>query len=218
MKTVSPTQCQCARVLLKWDQKDLAARCGLHVQTICLFETEQSTPTKRTLEKITLVLENAGIEFLDGEGVRRVSKEIRTLRGVDGFRELMDDVYEEAKTKGCNICIFNADPSLWYKWLGREWYEQHVERMIEIKSNYTFRVTTNKGVTLFIARDFAEYRWFSEDIEGNKIFYCYGQKLAFMDFEDSDLTIRILNQPQFAEALHVLFDKAWNSDTTIPVE
>lgn len=39
------------------NQEELARRCNLTKQTICLIETEQQTPTKRTELKIRLVVD-----------------------------------------------------------------------------------------------------------------------------------------------------------------
>lgn len=38
-------------------QRDLAAKCGLSVQTICAIETNQQTPARVTEAKIRLVID-----------------------------------------------------------------------------------------------------------------------------------------------------------------
>jgi transcriptional regulator with XRE-family HTH domain len=68
-RTLTSKQCRAARSLLAWSQPDLAQSSGVHVQTISNFEQEHSTPSRRTLEKISGTLELAGIEFIEG-GVR----------------------------------------------------------------------------------------------------------------------------------------------------
>ncbi|MGH1404296.1 MAG: hypothetical protein ACRBDL_08630 [Alphaproteobacteria bacterium] len=215
MHIITPIQCQCARVLLEWDQNDLARRCDLHVQTICLFETRQSTPTRRTLDKITIAFENAGIEFLEGDGVKKKTGEIRTLYGVDGFRTFMEDVYKSAKIYGGNICLFNSKPSLWIKHLGKEWYDIHAARMAQLGKKIHVRIAVQEGETGFIL-PIAEHRWLSGIAWKEKIVYTYGKKLAFLDFSNDTIHIVIMNSEEFKNSFEVLFNIAWKHATQTP--
>lgn len=210
MSTITPTQCQCARVLLKWDQNDLATRCGLHVQTICLFETEQSTPTRRTLDKITTALENAGVEFLEGDGVKKKTGEIKTLYGVDGFREFLDHVYDIALNKAGKIFVLNSKHTNFYKWCGgEEWYKKHAKRMSVIANQIDARVIVEEEDNQFIGNTFAEYRWFPKSMWNDQTIYSYGEYLAFLNFQENDVCIMILKHAQFTEGFRVLYDIAW---------
>lgn len=210
MHTITPTQCQCARVLLKWDQNDLATRCGLHVQTICLFETEQSTPTRRTLDKITTALENAGVEFLEGDGVKKKTGEIQTLHGADGFKELMNDVYETALGQGGKILILNGTTNEFIKWLGQDWYDTHAKRMYKIKDKYDFRIVAAQDGDE-IAKGFAQYRWIDKDMFYGTCLYIYGSKVAFINFEHDNLTIELINRSSFSRTFQLTFEYVWNS-------
>jgi len=128
----------------------------------------------------------------------------------------MNDVYITARDVGGEIVLFNAKPEFWYKFLGEDWYKAHSERMKAIKGNFNFKVTTDIGEELFIGKAFVEYRWFSENVPGNKAFYCYGNKLAFLNFEEDDVRVLVISQNEIADAFRILFNKAWKSDTIIP--
>ena len=69
-------QIRAARILLGWDQSELAKYCGLGVATIKRLESKKGVlgGTVASLVKIKRALEKAGVEFIgepgDGPGVR----------------------------------------------------------------------------------------------------------------------------------------------------
>ena len=67
-------QIRAARALLRWDQKQLAKAANVSVQTIKRLETIRGKVSAYTgtLDAIQKALENAGVEFLNGDapGVR----------------------------------------------------------------------------------------------------------------------------------------------------
>ena len=74
---IAPKQIRAARALLGINQEELAKRSSVGVATIRRIEASKDRPTgnARTLWKIRLALEDAGIRFLDetenlGPGVR----------------------------------------------------------------------------------------------------------------------------------------------------
>ncbi len=67
---ISPAQCRAARALLNWTQETLAVRTGVALKTIRAFENERTKPLGVTRAAIKQALEKAGIEFLDGDGLR----------------------------------------------------------------------------------------------------------------------------------------------------
>lgn len=222
MQSISAQQCQCARVLLDWGQADLAVRCGLHVQTICLFETGKSTPSKRTLEKITSVLVNAGIEFIDGNGVRRAEGRIQRFQGIDGLKLFMDDVYAEAKSCKNDMYFYNVVPENWLLSLGEEWWAFHAERMSKYKNSINIRIFIPEGNTSFISKGYATYKWFPKHfkLSGERSLYVYGNKLGFVNFDHATdkIDIFILQNKDFAESVLVLCDIAWKYVATKPTK
>lgn len=216
MDYLTPAQCRAARALLNWSQPNLAKRCGMHVQTISAFESETGTPTRRTLTKITDTLEQGGIEFLPNDGVGRRASPITVYRGTEGFRAFMDDVYEGAKEYGGDICLLNAKPENWTKWLGQEWYENHTKRMQKLLDRINFKVTCKEGDTNFIGGKHSEYRWVSKEIWNEQSFYAYGDRIGFLRFEKDDVEILVMKQKQFADSFRFLFNIAWDQITIIP--
>jgi DNA-binding XRE family transcriptional regulator len=68
---ISPAQCRAARALLEWTQGDLAKRVGIALRTVRDFENGKRTPLPIVRSSILQAFEQAGIEFTDGDGVRR---------------------------------------------------------------------------------------------------------------------------------------------------
>lgn len=66
---VNDTQLRMARAALKWKIADLAARSGVHANTISAFETGKTTPHGPTLAALRRAFEEAGVEFIE-RGVR----------------------------------------------------------------------------------------------------------------------------------------------------
>jgi transcriptional regulator with XRE-family HTH domain len=64
---ISPAQCRAARALLNWTQDKLAVKTGVALKTIRGFESGRRNPLGVTRAAIKQALEQAGIEFLDGD-------------------------------------------------------------------------------------------------------------------------------------------------------
>jgi DNA-binding XRE family transcriptional regulator len=70
MPAISSAQCRAARALIRITQDELAAKSGVSKRAIVDFEAERSTPIKHNLAAIKGALEQGGVEFLPGNGVR----------------------------------------------------------------------------------------------------------------------------------------------------
>ena len=69
---ITPAQCRAARGLVAMDQAALADRAMVTRNVIIDFEKERRVPTRNNLAAIQRVLEEAGVEFTNGDapGVR----------------------------------------------------------------------------------------------------------------------------------------------------
>jgi predicted transcriptional regulator len=67
---VGPHQIRAARALLGMSQVDLANRAGISATALVNIETGASDPKTSTLAAIIAALEAAGVEFINGDGVR----------------------------------------------------------------------------------------------------------------------------------------------------
>lgn len=216
MKIISSAQCRAARALLDWSQPVLAEKCGLHVQTISNFEKEAKTPSKRTLETIARTFHIEGIVLLEDDGVQRKANRVVTYFGEEGFKSFMDDLYESARTAGGEICLFNAKPSNWIKWLEDFWLEKHVVRMEKILHKIDYKIIIKQNDYNFISNRFAEYRWIPDKIWHEHSFYTYGDKVAFLNFEGNNVEIYVIRQKKLTQTMRFFFNMMWEQFTIIP--
>ena len=72
LASLTPPQCRAARGLLDWSQIELAERSELSESTVRDFEKGRRTPSQTNLDAIRRTLEEAGVEFIEGNqhGVR----------------------------------------------------------------------------------------------------------------------------------------------------
>ena len=70
--TISPAQCRAARGFVDMDQATLAEAASVSRSVIVDFENGHRTPNRNNLAAIRRALEDAGVEFTDGDtpGVR----------------------------------------------------------------------------------------------------------------------------------------------------
>lgn len=68
-KILTSLQCRAARAALKWTIGELSERSGVGVNTILRFENDQGKPNVSTRVAVRHALEQAGIEFIESNGV-----------------------------------------------------------------------------------------------------------------------------------------------------
>jgi transcriptional regulator with XRE-family HTH domain len=214
---ITASQLRMARAHLNVTQSEVSKNTGVSVPAITSIEGETTkNPKTSTLHALKTYYEAKGIEFTDDNGLRPASARFRHLKGTDGFRSLMDDVYEQANLKGGKIRLWNARPAFFIEWLGKDWYEKHTERMKPLLENISFNVTCEEGDTNFIGGKFAEYRWVPKQVFNEQAIYCYGDRIAFLTFSEGAVDIYILYNQEFYNSFCLLFDFVWDQITIIP--
>jgi transcriptional regulator with XRE-family HTH domain len=102
---ISAKQIKAGRALLDWVQDDLAGATGLSVTTIRNLESGDMSPRGSTMHVIRVAMESSGIEFTDGEGVRRRSDEIRIYQGLDSCDAFFEDMLQTVQGKVTDISV-----------------------------------------------------------------------------------------------------------------
>lgn len=207
---ISTTQILLARTLLGLSQVEMAEKMEIAPQTYAAIEKgTKDTPASR-IERLQSFFEERGVEFMDGDGVRRSQVSTKSYSGTEGFRAFMDDVYETARDGGGEIILFNGVPGMLQKHLGADWYKKHAERMAAIQGGFSFKVTVREGDRNFIGSAFAKYKWFPEGLSSDRTIYVYGDKTAFLNF-DGEVRILVIRQAEIADSMRVLFNIAWDA-------
>lgn len=105
--TITPDQIKAARALAGISQTELADSAGLSQTAIAQIENRKVQPVRRNIEAIRLVLEKAGVEFIEG-GVRMRPDGLDILRGADFGPQMMDYMFAALKRTGGKIIMINA--------------------------------------------------------------------------------------------------------------
>lgn len=208
---ISPQQIRAARASLDLSQGEVGQATGITYKKLSRLENGITDGKSRDLTILREFFENRGLEFTEGDGVR-TKRELIVYRGTDGFKKFIDDVYNVADSQGGNIRLYNAHSANWTKWVDKDWWDSHVQRMkiaLE-KNNFSFRITCKNGDSNFIAGEFAEYKWVPDDLFNQQSFYVYGDRLALLDFDDDMVEIVVIRRRDFATSFKQLFDIAWN--------
>jgi len=105
MSSISAAQIKAARALLDWSQEDLAEASGISISTIRTMELGKA-PRACTLLDIRNALQRNGLEFIDGDGVKRRNTTVTTLRGADSCDSFFEDVLNTVSKRGGDVFFF----------------------------------------------------------------------------------------------------------------
>ncbi|WP_421896370.1 helix-turn-helix domain-containing protein [Marinoscillum sp.] len=211
--TISSSQARAARAFLGLSQQEVANATGLEKNDISRLEKGRTVRAEKANRVIDYY--KGCLRFTANGGVEPIpDTEVKILSGELGFKEFMNDVYEVARLQGGDICIFNSKPALWYKWLTKEWYEMHALRMQKLGNAINVKIIVQQGEDFLILKS-ACHRQYPKELYAEKIFYIYGTKLAFLDFSEDQVEIKIFNQSEFADIQREIFGLAWDQSAPI---
>lgn len=212
---VSPNQIKAGRALIDWSAEELGKRCGATKATISGIETGKSTGSVELLSRIVYALQAAGVEFTDAGGVQPRQSKINIYRGHEGFKAFFDDVYEVAQTNDApDICLTNVNEAEYDRWLGA--YEPiHINRMAKLEK-VKLRVLMKEQDLHLTSTAYCEYRWVPEQRFADVSLYIYGDKVAFIEFSERDVTVTVVESKAVTETQRKMFELAWENASTRP--
>ncbi|MBL3677663.1 MAG: helix-turn-helix transcriptional regulator [Alphaproteobacteria bacterium] len=214
---ITPFQMRMARVALGLSQGAVAKEVGMTTTKIMRLENEVTDGTSGDLKTIKLFFENRGLEFTEGEGVRKHKTYVRYLSGSNGLIDLMEDVCRTAQNGG-DVRLYNARPENWLRWVTVDWFKGYTRRMASAAGTFTMHILAEEGNTKLISSGHAVHRWFPKKlfISENESLYVYGDRLGFVTFGPDNVEIQILQSPKFASGVRALFDVAWDYVGIVP--
>lgn len=205
---ITTAQIRGARGILNWSQGDLCERTGISATSIGSIENGLTQARESTLDNIQKAFEDAGIEFLPNDGIRKKSGEVRIFQGRSAFWDFYEDIYKTLIASGGEVVVSNVDERKFEKWLGPDNLAIHVARVKKLEG-ISYKILLREGDDYFIATsDFGEYRWMPTNFFSSVPFYVYGQKLAILLFA-AEPTVIVIDYPSVAEAYRSQFDAFW---------
>lgn len=203
----TPAQIRAARGLLNWQQDTLARLCGLSRASITQIELGKTQPTRANHEKITEIFWDAGIEFTEGEGVKRRTHLIEILEGKEGIVRFFDGIYEYVSAYGGEMLVSGVDEKMFDEAQG-ETAQPYIDRMMRVK-NFTCKALIREDDDNTSGVDYAEYRRVPNEIFSNVPFYIYGNNLAIILWGKVKHKIIIHRDPELADAYRKQFYFIW---------
>lgn len=217
-----------ARGLLRWSGTVLAEKAGLTRDTINKIESDSVQPREGTVADIIRVFDENGVEFTDNSGVRLKPQGVEVLIGQEGLQRFFDGVYEHVKKHGGTIMQLGIQEDLFWA-MGVDFSHHHRKRMTELVNNrkdIKVQAILCEGDTNFIASDYNQYRWISEEMFAPVPFYIYGECLAIMNFQTVPAPTIVLHKfPAITHAYRKQFEAFWKmskepnvSEKTAPLQ
>lgn len=209
-------QLRAARAWLNWSREDLAEKAGVVANTIAAIEKGDgsSEPNARTMAKIVSAIEAAGVEFTDEGGVRPRVSRVSYFAGRTGFKNFFDDVYETLKTHtDPDVCVANVNEALFQKWHS-EHDASHIAR-IQALNPKPYRALIKENDTNVRTSAYCEFRWVKNDQFADTCVYIYGDKTAFIDFEEDTVTVTMVDSFKVSRALRRMFEVSWQNSKPV---
>ncbi len=204
-------QSRAARGMLGWTQQDLADACGLSKTAINNFEKGHSDIKAESLRSIRMSFESAEIEFMQDNGLRKRTDNIKILKGSTSIDDLFSDIHASISFSGGELLISHANNTLSSQ-ISTQKLLDHLE--FAKKSQITTRVLCAEG-TKNILSPHDQCRWLSkEHMVGRLTGFVYGAKTA-LQLGDQSMVI-VVNSMDAKNAETKRFEQLWSiADTPV---
>ena len=197
-------QCRGARGVLGWTQQDLADASGLSKTAINNFEKGHSDIKSESLRAIRMAFESADIEFLEQDGLRKKSEDVRIFRGQDALENLLDDIHNTMSNSTGEILINNADNTISSQISTQKLFD-HIELLKS--NNISERVLCVEGTKNILSPN-DDCRWISPELaQGRILTFIYAGKVALQLWDHS--MIIVLSSRSAFQAESKRFEHIW---------
>lgn len=224
MSMITARQCKAARHLLGWTQENAATASGVGISTIGSFENTDKTKandnkTKATpkapradlIDQIREAFEKAGIEFLDGEGVKRRCQNTRTYNGPNACHDFFDEMVKEAKVNDCEIIAFIRLQEILTKYSG-EHCSNNLQRLTQLHEITNVKcILSDPRPPSFLMPSF-EIKTVPKAALSPVSFFVYGNKMAqvYMD-ACLELSVLAVYEASMAQEYKNIFAFYWDA-------
>lgn len=211
---VTISQIKAARLLLGWQQNDLARVSGMSLAAVAKFEQGQGKPRQGTVSSIRGAFERFGVEFIEDHGVdlRPEKFTVKILHGDQGLFDVWEDCEKTlAEIGGGEVLLSNLDHKLMF-----DRYKDRLEEAVlrRPSRNIHLRALVKEGDLVRI--------WPNEDFRAipGKVFsgltpvYLYRDKVAIINFKDS-LRIVLIENKSITEAFRQQFEYHWKNGKSV---
>ncbi len=211
---VAIEQIRAARALLNWSQEDLAKAAGLSKPALANIERGTSMPRIDTIQSLQVALEEGGVEFTEGTGVRLRGEilKVEVFEGRNALFRLWEDQFETLKKTGGERLFFGVDERRIDELAGDKFFRQMMEKFK--KHNITSRILIQDGDTYFV-EPVSHYRWISRELFEQVPYCVYANKYAINIMRNKTPKIVLVENNDIAKSYRQQFEHVW-SQAKIP--
>lgn len=207
--SIGARQIKAARALLDWSQEDLAMAANLSIATIRKLELGGISPRSSTTNVLRASFEEAGVEFIDSEGVRRRQEEIKTYQGQGGCRCFIEDVVSTTKKSGSELMVVASSEPALAGLFGAEAILS-IEKTITLQEDISARIILIDAYDLPISTPRLAYRSISSNYVDPMPFCVYGDKYALVAASGGGVgKIVVVQSSVAAKASKRQFESMW---------
>ena len=197
-------QIKAARTLLGWSQKMLAMQAGLSLPALANLERGAVKSRPRTLHQLRAALENSGVEFIEGPGVRLRGEpfEFRKFSGRYFVDNITNDIVANlfAPNEVCGIGIDELN----FRKYSSDQDRIYIEHISKHKIRQRF-ISPFGGKVMYNTKN---YRFLPRDVVGNIFWFTYADRLILVNWKKPAQALWIRN-PSIAETYRRQFEIMW---------
>lgn len=208
MYKISAAQSKAARAFLEWSQDELSRKANVASSTLRNFENGIA-PRLETMKKICRTLENAGIEFIEGGGVRPRSNFVRMYMGHDSCDQFFDDMMQTIQEQGGDIVCFAKSQEMLVQSCGILPCNSF-ERLERLREKAALKCIVPETVSSFDIPA-VQFRTLAQEDLSPWDYYVFGDKYAHILQEGrSNFIFVVYHKPFAAEDYHRHFQSKWD--------
>jgi DNA-binding XRE family transcriptional regulator len=216
MQHICAGQIKAARAFLDWSQEDLATITGLSLTTIRNLEMGYISPRNTTTSVVRRAIENAGLEFIDLEGIRRRLDEVKIYQGTNSVDMFFDDLLQTVQEKKEDIISVFKSPEMMMRLFSS--INNGISQGLKQLSTITdVRCLIPETAQLLSLDPWLQCRTISMHSLGPTSYFVYGDNHALV-LEEGGTAFRFVNfrLASLAQSYRNHFYSIWNESLSTP--
>ena len=200
-------QLRAARSLLNWSQAELSKKSGYALATINNIERGQYVAHSATLDNIVQTFEEAGIQFIDGPGVRIDTSDfrIKCYEGIDALHYLFKKILLSLE-KGGELYLSGLDERI----LKENASEEIKALQTHSSKDVSVRILNNKCFSAGLMFENMKKKVVPDDVPLTPCFIYQG-RVAIVLLKNP-VHVAILYNPNLSKKYIAQFEYIWNKE------
>lgn len=208
MPSISAAQIRAARAMFNLSREALADKTNLSVQTIRNLET--GIVSYRSLEIVRQALEQTGAEFIEDDGIRRRSNEVRVMRGPDSTDMFYEDMLQTLKVRGGDLVVLVNSQKMFAQNCGAPSMEK-IERLRRLGDLANTKCLLTECANIDFPLPQTEFKTISRIYAGPLPYYIYGNKTALVMINGGgEFYFIVSNSPDTTQSNRDRFNSLWD--------